>query len=196
MQPTDQTEHLITSSCIQTAISAVHTNIQQRSDLLTELALERVFKPRFPLYVTFEDQEITAGDEVMPQKVGGWAHVNAAFRQPLLIRVFVYVCAHQLDRVPSVTFDSGDKFYSFLLLDPDAPSIQMPTDRSVVVVMVINIPGRSHVCTYLPFQYYTTHLCGSFDSHISGEEGDAAVGDAVWPYIPPSDLPGHTDMHR
>lgn len=31
---------------------------------------------------------------------------------------------------------------------------------------------------------------------LSGEEGDAAVGDAVWPYIPPSDLPGHTGMHR
>lgn len=50
----------------------------------------------------------------------------------------------QLDRVPTVTFESGDdKFYSLLLLDPDFPSIQTPTDRSVVVAMVINIPGPS-----------------------------------------------------
>jgi hypothetical protein len=50
-------------------------------------------------------------------------------------------CA-QLDRIPSVTFESGDtNFYTLLLLDPDSPSIQAPADRSVVVAMVINIPG-------------------------------------------------------
>lgn len=73
--------------------------------------------------------------------------------------------AHQLDRIPSVTFDSGDdKFYTLLLLDPD-----FLADRSVMVAMVINIPG---------------------------EDGDAAVGDAVWPFIPPGDVPGHTGTHR
>lgn len=69
-----------------------------------------------------------------------------------------------------MTFDSGDDhFYTLLLLDPDFPSIQTPTDRCVVVAMVVNIPGT---------------------------EGDAAVGDAVWPFVSPGDLPGHTGMHR
>jgi hypothetical protein len=44
---------------------------KQKSGILSELVLDGVFQPRFPLFVAFEGQEITAGDEVKPQQVGG-----------------------------------------------------------------------------------------------------------------------------
>jgi len=46
-----------------------HGQRQQKSGVLSELVLEGVFRPRFPLYVAFEGKEITGGDDVQPGKV-------------------------------------------------------------------------------------------------------------------------------
>jgi phosphatidylethanolamine-binding protein (PEBP) family uncharacterized protein len=124
-------------------------SMMEKSNLLKELIFEGNVHWSLPLtlHLGGDDVSVEPGDEVEP---------------------------HITDKQPIVTFtpEAGKKaqaLYTLMMVDPDFPSLQQPSDRSVLLTLVKNIPGT---------------------------EGDSRVGDVVVPYMPPSDLPGGTGTHR